>query len=492
MHPLLWAVAVAIFIVAVVRQNQHRRRIKSLGVACPEPPNVYPIPFGIGRFLYIGRRVKDGTFMDLWPEWWQEYGKTLRFSAFGANSIFTDEPDNVRFILQEGPLAGKVGMGADFHDQWYEFLGDSVFNLDGIKWKTNRAKLRKQFTRERLADLELFEHHVQRMIRFVKSYSEQPVPVLDLLHRFTLDTSMNYMLGTDENTVEKPVHQFSHAWDNVFEIMDARARAGGLWKILLPKKPMQDAMAVLNEVAYTQIDRAVERRKNGEKLGTSFLDAITEDTLDREEIRGHLMTIMLGGRDTAALTLTNTLHALARHPAVYATARAEILEVIGPSEIPTFEQLKKLPYLKAIIDEVLRLWPILPYTRKSALKDCTLPTGGKNREPIAVLADTELYYSARSMHRRPEFWGHDADLFRPERWIESGGNHKPWTYFPFSGGPRICVGMQFAMTEMQYILSRLLQSFPSLSTTQPELEYKMMILMVPKTEVYVTFHDKEA
>jgi hypothetical protein len=93
---------------------------------------------------------------------------------------------------------------------------------------------------------------------------------------------MNYMLGTDENTVEKPVHQFSHAWDNVFEIMDARARAGGLWKILLPKKPMQDAMAVLNEVAYTQIDRAVERRKNGEKLGSSFLDAITEDTLDRE------------------------------------------------------------------------------------------------------------------------------------------------------------------------------------------------------------------
>jgi cytochrome P450 len=119
------------------------------------------------------------------------------------------------------------------------------------------------------------------------------------------------------------------------------------------------------------------------------------------------MTIMLGGRDTAALTLTyvhefsqicerrdysnivsptsNTLHALARHPAVYATARAEVLELIGPSEVPTFEQLKQLHYLKAIINEVLRLWPILPYTRKSALGDCTLPTGGKNGEPIAVL-----------------------------------------------------------------------------------------------------------
>lgn len=91
------------------------------------------------------------------------------------------------------------------------------------------------------------------------------------------------------------------------------------------------------------------------------------------------------------------------------------------------------------------------------------------------------------------------DLFVSEPFsrISTAGACSPYNYkadtlsSPFSGGPRICVGMQFAMTEMQYILSRLLQSFPSLSTTQPELEYKMMILMVPKTEVYVTFHNKK-
>ncbi|EXJ79174.1 hypothetical protein A1O3_08675 [Capronia epimyces CBS 606.96] len=310
----------------------------------------------------------------------------MQFSAFGANSIFTDEPENVRYILQEGALAGKVGMGTDFHDQWHEFLGDSTFNLDGEKWKGSRAKLRKQFTRERLADLHLFEYHVERMIRFIKAHEGKPVPVLDLLHRFTLDTSMHYMLGTDENTVENPVNQFSHAWDTVFEIMDARARAGGLWRIILPQKPMKDAMAILNGVAYPQIDRAIERRKAGEKLGDSFLDAITADTLDREEIRGHLMTIMLGGRDTAALTLTNTLHALARHPRVYAKARAEVMNVVGPTDAPTFQQMKELKYLRAIINEVLRLWPILPYTRKNALRDLSLPVGGKNGGPVAVLA----------------------------------------------------------------------------------------------------------
>lgn len=102
------------------------------------------------------------------------------------------------------------------------------------------------------------------------------------MHRFSLDTSMGFLLGTDENSVENPVNEFSHAWDRVFEIIDQRARAGGLWRWIVPKKPLLEAMAVLNGVTYPHIDRAIERRRNGEKKGESFLDAVTEDTLDRE------------------------------------------------------------------------------------------------------------------------------------------------------------------------------------------------------------------
>lgn len=142
--------------------------------------------------------------------------------------------------------------------------------------------MRKQFTRNKLADLDVFEFHVQRLIRFISKDAGKPTPILDLIHRFTLDTSMGFLLGTDENSVENPRNQFAHAWDTVFEIMDARARAGGLWKWIIPQKPLNEAMAVLNGVAYPHIDQAIRRRTQGEKLGDSFLDAITEDTLDRE------------------------------------------------------------------------------------------------------------------------------------------------------------------------------------------------------------------
>lgn len=130
--------------------------------------------------------------------------------------------------------------------------------------------------------MDVFEYHVQRLIRYVSADEGKPTPILDLIHRFTLDTSMGFLLGTDENSVENPVNQFAHAWDTVFEIMDARARAGGLWRWIIPQQPLDKAMAVLNGVTYPHIDAAIQRRKAGEKLGDSFLDAITEDTLDRE------------------------------------------------------------------------------------------------------------------------------------------------------------------------------------------------------------------
>ena len=151
-----------------------------------------------------------------------------------------------------------------------------------MRWKTARAILRKQFTRNKLADLEVIEYHTQRLLRVIKSNGNGSTPILDLMHRFSLDTSMGFLLGTDENSVENPVNEFSHAWDRVFKIIDQRARAGGLWRWIVPQKPLDEAMAVLNGVTYPHIDRAIERRRNGEKQGDSFLDAVTEDTLDRE------------------------------------------------------------------------------------------------------------------------------------------------------------------------------------------------------------------
>jgi len=118
------------------------------------------------------------------------------------------------------------------------------------------------------------------------------------------------------------------------------------------------------------------------------------------------------------------------------------------------------------MNETLRLYPAVPFNVRLALHDTTLPRGGgpDGDEPVAILKDTPVGYSTLVMQRRRDLYpssekGDFADpaVFSPDRWF--GWQPKPWQYIPFNGGPRICIGQQFALTEMGYVLVRMFQKF---------------------------------
>ena len=108
-----------------------------------------------------------------------------------------------------------------------------------------------------------------------------------------------------------------------------------------------------------------------------------------------------------------------------------------------------------------RLHPTVPINQRAAVKDTTLPTGGgpDQRSPIAVYKGQILLFSVYLMQRRKDLWGQDALEFRPERWEEK---IPAWQFLPFLGGPRICLGQQFALTEAGFLLCRLLQEFDAI------------------------------
>jgi len=117
---------------------------------------------------------------------------------------------------------------------------------------------------------------------------------------------------------------------------------------------------------------------------------------------------------------------------------------------------------------VLRLLPPVPLNFRVAAKDTSLPVGGgpDGKSPIYVKKGEHVNYSVYSMHRRTDFWGRDAHLFRPERWEEN--QKHGWDYLPFNGGPRICLGQQYALTEASYTVVRLLQHFDTLENADPD------------------------
>ena len=119
-----------------------------------------------------------------------------------------------------------------------------------------------------------------------------------------------------------------------------------------------------------------------------------------------------------------------------------------------------MKYLRAIVNESQRLYPIVPANSREALVDTVLPRGGGDDESAPVLVPKGAYvaWHMYSMQRRGDLFGEDADKFRPERWLEPG--FRPgWAYVPFSGGPRVCIGQNFALTEAMYVVVRLIQQF---------------------------------
>ncbi|KAK5149698.1 hypothetical protein LTR04_006982, partial [Oleoguttula sp. CCFEE 6159] len=181
-----------------------------------------------------------------------------------------------------------------------------------------------------------------------------------------------------------------------------------------------------------------------------------------------LVAVLLAGRDTTACTLSWLFFELSRNARVVRALRREVLDVVGLGRAPTYAHLKSMRYLQHTLNETLRLYPVVPFNVRVALRDTSLPHGGgaDSLQPIGVLAGSPVGYSTLVMQRRgdgeiypdPRATSFPPILdFVPERW--AAWTPKPWTYLPFNGGPRICVGQQFALTEMAYTVVRILQRF---------------------------------
>ena len=258
---------------------------------------------------------------------------------------------------------------------------------------------------------------------------------------------------------------------------------------LVPRHFYLKSIKVLDDYIGPYIERTLALDEYElDKLSKSdtsftFLHALASYTRDPKVIRDQLMYVLcccssvcdiintnqrnravfLAGRDTTAATLSWCLYELAHYPATYAKLRNEVIQVVGPDKEPTYDDLKNMRYLQHTLNEALRLYPAVPFNVRYALTDTSLPSAVPGVPDVSVVAGDAVFYSTLSMQRRPELYPPpspefaDPALFSPDRWDH--WQPKAWAYVPFNGGPRICVGQNFALTEMAYVLVRLLQKY---------------------------------
>jgi len=249
----------------------------------------------------------------------------------------------------------------------------------------------------------------------------------------------------------------------VTHAMAVEFRSAGLSR-WIPDAKFRDGVKVIHKFADDIVEDALQRYKNVdlEKHGSLkkeryvFLHELLKQTQDRYTLRSELLNVLLAGRDTTAGLLSNTWHVLARRPDIWAKLRVEIDALNGSR--PNYAQIKDMKYLRWVLNESLRLMPVVPANNRTAVRDTVLPLGGgkDGLSPVFVRKGAVVTYSPWSMHRRADFYGPDALEFKPERWerLRPG-----WEYLPFNGGPRICIGQQFALLEASYTTIRLMQQF---------------------------------
>lgn len=254
------------------------------------------------------------------------------------------------------------GKGEPFHKDWSEFLGDSIFTTDGKQWHNSRQLIRPQFVKNRVKDLEVFEKHVQHLLSKISGQGEE-VDISALFYRFTLDSATDYLLGKSVDSLENPHTEFAAAFAEVQRVQNTITRLGPFNK-LLPRGSFRKGLKVINEFVEPFIERALRMNMKDleERTNQSFLHALAATgKRDRKMIRDQVVAVLLAGRDTTAGALSFTFRELSDHPEIVAKLRREILEKVGVSEKPMYEDLKDMPYLQHCLSETLRLYPSVPF-----------------------------------------------------------------------------------------------------------------------------------
>lgn len=473
----------------------HRREAKQLGARLI-PRVVGKWPGNIDVMLKLQKGLSSGYIYQAYLELFEEYQcTTLNTRFLWTDNIISMDQEHCKYVLATG--FNHFWRGTAQKERLETFLGDGIFNRDDEAWKAHRTLARPFFTRDRASDFELFERYTARTFAILseKAAQNEPIDVQDLYARFTIDAASESLFGKNLDTLSgclpRPSSSlpfergsvtddawgtFVRAFETLQRINTLRARTGLIWPLfeLFDDKtiPYVDTIRHWTDPLVQQtLDAKAAAKRAGVERNVeekTFLQHLADSTEDVGKIRDQLLNILLAARDTTACLLTYVTYFLAVHPDVAEKLRQEVAHVCGDRP-PTYEKIKKLKYMKAVIDETLRLFPPVPLNqRQSRPVSCTLPVPDAtfpvdSQRPLYMPKSTTFFYSTLLVQRNKALWGPDADEFDPDRWIDPGRlsryTSNPTMFTPFSAGPRICIGQNYAYNEASYFLVRLMQNF---------------------------------
>jgi cytochrome P450 len=384
----------------------------------------------------------------------REYGDVVCLRMGPLRIYLLHHPDGVKHVLQDnnqnyvkGPVIARVKV----------LIGEGLFTSEGDFWRRQRRLAQPGFHRERIAGFAdtMVRRTAERLARWEPAaHRGEPIDVGGEMNALTLTIVGETLFSRDLSGEAAAAGQ---ALRVALETTAHRAMSwvvSPIWWPSARNRAFQRAVGTLDQVVYDIIDGRERTRAAGDDLLGMLMSARDEETgegMSRRQLRDEVMTFLLAGHETTAVALAWTWDLLARHPEIAEQARAETIGVLG-DRLPTLADLPQLPLARMVVEEAMRLYP---------------PVWGIGRQTIAadeiagydIPANSLVNLSPWVTHRHPAIWD-DPDRFDPERFRPGRERSRPrFAYFPFSGGPRLCIGEAFALMEAQLIVAMMLQRY---------------------------------
>lgn len=415
--------------------------------------------------------IRNEPFFIPLYELYLTYGGIFRL-IFGPKSfLIVSDPSIAKHILKDNSKAYSKGILAEILDF---VMGKGLIPADGEIWRVRRRAVVPAFHQKYVAAMiGLFGKATDRLCKKldVAASDGEDVEMESLFSRLTLDiigkAVFNYdfdSLTVDTGIVEAVYTVLREAEDR--SVAPIPVWELPIWKDISPKlKKVNAALKLINATLDDLIARC-KRMVEEEELQfheeymnekdpsiLHFLLASGEE-VSSKQLRDDLMTMLIAGHETSAAVLTWTFYLLSKEPSVMAKLQDEVDSVLG-DRFPTIDDLKKLRYTTRVINESLRLYPQPPVLIRRSIEEDVV--GG-----YPIKRGEDIFISVWNLHRCPNHW-EEADRFNPERWPLDGPNpnemNQNYSYLPFGGGPRKCVGDMFATFENLVAVAMLVRRF---------------------------------
>ncbi len=378
------------------------------------------------------------------------YGDMAAFDLGPLDAYMVCEAETIeRVLVSEADSFNKPGFQEGVIG---DLLGDGLLLSDGDTWRKQRQLANPAFAMDRLAGM---ADRVTAVAEdTVADWSPgDRIDAVQPMTRATLEVILDLMMGVElppdrVDTIQEQLEPLGRRFEP-----DPIRFAAPEWLPLPGDAEFESALETMEGI----LDDIVARRRT--EIGTEeegpmdFLSILLRarergEQSDRQ-LRDELMTMVLAGHDTTALTLTYTLYLLSENPAADRRAHEEVVEVLD-GESPGIEHVREFDYLERVIQEAMRLYPPVYTIFRS-------PTEPVELAGYHVDTDATVMLPQWGVHRSARYW-EEPDRFDPDRFTAERSADRPrFAYFPFGGGPRHCIGRHLAMLEAKIILAAVLR-----------------------------------